>query len=697
MLFRVLHALFAGWWLLPLLLWPVVTPAVAQPQPTAVQQSSTAITQHLQRSEQLLPLNPGAALLQGEQALHLATVAGVPVAAGAAHLAMGEAYQAQRQYEPALQQFVRALRLYQQLHDEHGRAHALRLLGRAQHLQGDTGHAHDTYRQALRLTLDLRDPQSTALIYSNLGELYGDGGAWRRALRSHEQAYAEWKQAGNRAGQAQALNAIGLAHHQLRQYSRALYYLRLSLQQARRLGDSTSTGEALASTGRVYEDVGNYEVAMGFYTQALSQLPRRTPPLRRAAALQSLALVHDSLMNRPAAIRALRQALPLAQKAGSQIMVSTFYQKLTDLYERENNYPRALAAQRRYAALQDSVFAERRSAQIAELQTRYESEKKGREIQLLIKTRQIQEASLRRQKMLRNAMAVGALLLLLAVAALYRGRREQVRINRLLQRKNRAINRQKQELGHLNRTKDTLFSIISHDLRSPLSSLYSMLTLQNIGNLPPERMAAHTERLSRTLDVTLRLLDNLLNWSAAQMQGYTVRPEKIQLQAVVEEALALLIGDAERKGILLRTQLPDPCLVKADVNMLRLVLRNLIGNAIKFTPPEGTVTLAARPLDATMWEITVADTGVGIAAADQNRIFGETGLHSTLGTAREKGTGLGLRLCKEFVERNGGRISFETVPGEGTTFRFMLPAAEAETLPLLPPPAAAPAIAAAAG
>ncbi|MBC6698117.1 tetratricopeptide repeat-containing sensor histidine kinase [Hymenobacter puniceus] len=644
----------------------------------------------------MLPLNPAAALLQAEQALHLAAVSGPSVEVGAAYLAIGAAYQAQQHHEPALRYCMRALRLYQQLRNKPGHVRALRLLGRAQYLQGDTGQAHDTYRQALALTLALQDPSAKALLYGNLGELYGAGEQWRRALRSHEQAYTEWQQAGSLPGQAQALNAIGLAHHQLRQYSRSLYYLRLSLQQAQQLSDSTSTGEALASTGRVYQDVGNYEMAMSFYNQAISQLPQQTPPVRRAAALQSLALVQDSLSYRVAAIRTLEQALPLAQQAGSPVQISAIYQKLASLYQRENNYPQALAALRRYSDLQDSVFAEQRSAQIAELQTRYESEKKGREIQLLLKNRQIQDASLHRQKLLRNAMAVGALLLLLTVAALYRGRREQARINRLLQRKNRAINRQKQELSHLNRTKDTLFSIISHDLRSPLSSLYSMLTLQSIGNLPPERMATHTERLSRTLDVTLRLLDNLLNWSAAQIQGDKARPERIELQTAADEALALLAGDAERKNIGLHTQLPEQCLVSADVNMLRLVLRNLIGNAIKFTPAGGTVTLAARLQQAGVWEVSVVDTGVGIAAPDQARIFGETGLHSTLGTAREKGTGLGLRLCKEFVERNGGRISFESVPGQGSTFRFTLPAAVPEVLPV-PPVASGPAIAAAAG
>ncbi|MBD2715428.1 tetratricopeptide repeat protein [Microvirga sp. STR05] len=641
------------------------------------------MSRYLQRSEQLLPLNPAAAQLQAEQALHLAAVSGPTSEVAAAYLAIGEAQQEQQQYEQALRYFRRALRLYQQLHSAPGRAQSMRLLAKAQYLQGDTGQAHDTYLQALRLTESLRDPAGLAQIYTQLGDLYGTQDQWLRALSNYERAYSEWQQADSRTGQTAALNAIGLAHHQLRNYSRALYYLRRSLNDARQLGDSARTGEALASTGRVYEDVGNYEVAMGFYTQALSQLPHTTPPARRAAGFQSLAVVQDSLTNRPAAIRALRQALPLARRGGSVVQTSNIYQTLTSLYRREENFEQALRAQTRYAALQDSVFAERRSAQIAELQTRYETEKKEREIQLLTKDRQIQTANLRRQMLLRNGLAIGALLLLMAVAALYRGRQEQARINRLLQRKNRAISRQKEELGRLNRTKDTLFSIISHDLRSPLSSLYSMFSLMTMGTLSPERMAMHTERLGRTLDVTLRLLDNLLNWSASQMQSDKIQPEKIYLQGVTEEALALLLSDAERKSILFLTDLPDSCIVRADLNMVRLVLRNLVGNAIKFTPQGGSITISARQLQNAHWEISVADTGVGISAQDAAKIFGAQGHHTTLGTAHEKGTGLGLRLCKEFVERNGGHISFESTPGQGTTFRFSLPAAAPEMLPLL--------------
>jgi two-component system, sensor histidine kinase and response regulator len=183
--FRLPRMLLAGQWLLLWgILWLIVSAeAAAQSAVSPPRQNTTAVGQHLRNSRQLLPLNPAAALIQGEQALHLAAVSGPPAEVGAAYLAIGAAYQAQRQYDPALRHFVRALRLYQQLHNEPGRARALRMLGRAQYLQGDTGQAYDTYKQALAITLSSGDARSRAQVYSNLGELLGAGAQWQRALR----------------------------------------------------------------------------------------------------------------------------------------------------------------------------------------------------------------------------------------------------------------------------------------------------------------------------------------------------------------------------------------------------------------------------------------------------------------------------------------------------------------------------------
>ncbi|WP_139362262.1 sensor histidine kinase [Hymenobacter sp. CRA2] len=599
-----------------------------------------------------------------------------PARAALAHTRLATVLLNLQRYDQALVHSRQALQLFQRTGNALGTAGAWELLGRIRFAQGDTGHARLSYMEALRRFDHLPDKSAQAHLYEHFADLYASQRAWPQAMMAYQRAYGLWQQLGNARSAAITLHAIGRMHLEQRHFSRAIYYLRLSMEKAAALHDSVAVAYALHSAGEVYATVGNQEVALGYYTRALGQLPRRQAPQDLQVTLfQSVAAGNLAVGNSATAERYLLRALPLARQNPSKGRLSELYHSLAELYRQRGDNTAALAALTRFVGLQDSVHAQQRAAQVAELRTRYETEKKEREIQLLNKKREVQEANLRRQKLARNVLGVGALLLLLAVGALYRGRKEQLRINLLLERKNAAISRQKEQLDQLNRTKDTLFSVISHDLRSPLSSLYSLLTLLSLGSLPPEKLAAHSDRLTRTLDTTLRLLDNMLNWAATQMQGGGPRPEVFRLDAVAEECLALLLGDAERKHIMVLNHLREPHAARADLNMTRLVLRNLLSNAIKFTPSGGTVTISAQR-QGKWWDVAVRDTGVGIAPADYDKIFGEAGHHTTLGTAREKGTGLGLRLCKDFVEHNGGQLSFTSQQGQGSTFRFTILAAE---------------------
>ncbi|WP_345072161.1 tetratricopeptide repeat-containing sensor histidine kinase [Hymenobacter fastidiosus] len=604
-----------------------------------------------------------------------ATIAGPDPAADAQRV-LGQIQLNARRYNQAQRHYRQALHLYQNSSSQGEIAAVLQQMGSAAFLQGDTSQARLYYLRALATFTRRHSPAASARIYDQLGELYGSQQQWNRALSSYGRALGLWQKLGWRNETAGTLTAMGLAHQHQHQYSRALYSLRRALRQAQQVRDSTRVGEALGGIAGVYQKLENQAAAAEFYGKALDQLPRNTPAETQARLLEALAVAQRALGNHGAAARFLQQALPLAQRPGAKAQLSRLYQLLADLYRREGNYPQAFVALTRYAGLQDTLFAEQQAAQLAGM--RYETELKERKIQLLTKDQPLQQAKLRRQTVLRNALGTVIVLLLILATVLYRSRQNQTRVNRLLRRNNVAITRQKEELVHLNKTKDTLFSIISHDLRSPLSSLYSLLTLLNIGKLPPERLAAHTSRLSTALNNTLTLLDNLLNWSASQMQGSQVRPEVVRLDTLVEEAVALLLGDAERKTIVLLNQVPTQSLVQADLNMMRLVVRNLLSNAIKFTAGGGVVTVSAGR-QGKWWEVVVADTGVGIAVADREKVFGRYGPHSTPGTAREKGTGLGLQLCKDFVERNGGQIYFESQSGMGTTFRFTLPVTKAES------------------
>ena len=230
------------------------------------------------------------------------------------------------------------------------------------------------------------------------------------------------------------------------------------------------------------------------------------------------------------------------------------------------------------------------------------------------------------------------------------------------------------ELQALNASKDKFFSIISHDLRSPLSSVLVGLRLLT----DPENRVSESEKEEllhdsrKTVEQLYSLLDNLLVWSRLQRGLMEYAPKPLDLQPLFERNATLFAANAEQKQIAIRQTVTAPIFAFADSQMIDTVIRNLISNALKFTKAQGTITLAASQ-NAQGVEIIVADTGIGMDAETVAKLFRLDVRYNQLGTAGEKGTGLGLNVCKEFAEKNGGSIAVESVVGAGTTFRVTLP------------------------
>jgi two-component system, sensor histidine kinase LadS len=225
------------------------------------------------------------------------------------------------------------------------------------------------------------------------------------------------------------------------------------------------------------------------------------------------------------------------------------------------------------------------------------------------------------------------------------------------------ISKQKDQLEESNAIKDKLFSIISHDLKGPLNSLKGTLTIWQLGALKPEELKTLTTSIGEQLHQTSEFMDNLLQWAKSQMQGEVVRPEKIDLKNLVQISTDLLLPEYHKKGIAFTTHVPEKSFVFADLTMIRTVIRNLASNALKFTPPGGSVEIAVLKNKENV-SISVKDTGVGISLEAMSQIFTLQSV-TTSGTREEKGTGIGLVLCKEFVERNNGTIEVESEEGKG--------------------------------
>jgi signal transduction histidine kinase len=242
-----------------------------------------------------------------------------------------------------------------------------------------------------------------------------------------------------------------------------------------------------------------------------------------------------------------------------------------------------------------------------------------------------------------------------------------------IQHQKKALNDLNQELMASNATKDKFFSIIAHDMRSAFTPMvgYSDLLIRAAGELENAKLIKYAENMQLMIDNAHKLFKNLLDWARIQRGAMAYKPNHFDLFSIGMSNVAFLLNSANQKKIELKLDIKKNTLCFADNNMVDTILRNLISNAIKFTREGGTVTLTS--IDNDNWiEISVIDNGVGIAPENQEKLFTIDNKHKSPGTAGEQGTGLGLILCKELVEKNGGKIWVTSNKDEGSCFGFTL-------------------------
>ena len=240
-----------------------------------------------------------------------------------------------------------------------------------------------------------------------------------------------------------------------------------------------------------------------------------------------------------------------------------------------------------------------------------------------------------------------------------------------IQYQNQSILMQKEELNQLNTVKDKLLSVISHDLRGPIAAVSGLLGLLKSGHLNYQELITQSNRLDNEVHSLTYLLDNLLSWSKSQMQGIKLNVETFQLRKVVDDCLTTAQPVSRQKKISVHNQVDSECYVSTDVNFLQLVIRNLVMNALKFTHENGEISITSENQEDQVL-ISVNDNGVGMSAEELDMLFNNQTHYSKMGTSNEAGTGIGLLLCKEFIELDGGQIWAVSEEGKGSSFKFVL-------------------------
>jgi len=362
------------------------------------------------------------------------------------------------------------------------------------------------------------------------------------------------------------------------------------------------------------------------------------------------------------------------QLMGSKVDLERIYELLSILESKRGRTQQSLNDLLTSNALRDSVHNSR--ARYSEfLFDQHEQEKK-------ILQQQKDKELLRAEKHSQQLAWMSSLFIFIAVVAglsffvwqKQKTNKKLLALNDELVRKEAAIADHNNLLRETNISKDKLFSVIGHDLRSPLLSLSGFLKLLSLQSdqLSKEELKKFLLELDRSLKNLFNLLENLLEWSLSQTGTIDFKPETFDLAQSLKENIELLKDSAGNKNITITNECHSRLLTNAHSHSIHTVIRNLISNAIKFTPDGGSITLRAVP-EGGYVRVSVMDSGLGISQEAIQKLFKIGTKHSTLGTAKEKGSGLGLMLCKDFVEKNGGTIGVVSTVGKGSTFYFTLP------------------------
>lgn len=587
------------------------------------------------------------------------------------------------------------------------KAELLSLLGNAYRYQGQYKEALAKQEEAMGLIDSVRHPGIYARLNLNIASVHSDMGNFGPAFKYFSRSIEAAEATGDSVLQATALNNLGVLYNDHQQSEDAKYYLRRALAIDKKINNKVGMLRATLNLAISFHKLNNYDKAISLYNQALDlhrDVRPNIPPFR---ILYNLGQLHKEQGHYDKAIDYYQQSLnyskqqgiaqgliynygglgDVAEQQGRYPEAATYYSKALDIarkigeYDLEKNalqslyslkksvgaYQEALSFHEAYVELSDSLQEVFRQEQIDKTKVQLGLQKQQDINHLLQEKQRQQETLIATQYWLIVAGIVIIVIILISLYLLYKSNAEKQRINAELEA-------QRSQLQELNKVKDKMLAIIAHDLRSPMASMQGMLYLIREEDLSADEISGMAAKLEVSLNQNISMMDNLLAWAREQMVGLEVDIERIQAREVVEEVFDNLCLQAQDKGITLHNNIAEDVVVWADENLLKLILRNLISNSIKFSKQGDEISVQGRRGSSGKILFEVCDTGIGIPEDKQQAIFSMEG-ESRLGTEDEQGSGLGLRLCKEFIEKQDGEISVQSTEGEGTTFTFCLPKA----------------------
>lgn len=539
-------------------------------------------------------------------------------------------------------------------------------IAQAYFIRAEHPKAFEAFIKAKNIAETTNNSYELIRLNSNLGTLFSLLEDYEEAIKYYNEAFSKIDD--NTPDYMRSLIFANLGYLNLKQnkLDSALEYLEKGIKYAGNTDYSTIIAFNYISLGDLYNLKKEYAKGLEYYEKAQTEYLKNGDKKGTADLYYGIAESYKGLKEYTISKKYAVKSLDLYKSFSLKSGLEKCYRLLYELSKIKNDLSSSLFNLERAEVYSDSISKEQNKTNISMLQAKLAYAKEKKELQ------QISTSTISKQRSYIIGSSTFLILAIIIILVIYQSNKKRQQLIAVLAEKTKVLSENEQMLNETNKTKDKLFSIVGHDLRGPIVSLRGLLKLSLEVKNGESQFKRFGPKLLQDLDHIQFTLDNLLNWGQTQMQGANIKPIRIIVKNEIEDINKLFNESLAKKKISIINDIEEEMCACADLNHFRIIFRNLISNAVKFTETSGTIKIDGKE-EENMLTISVIDNGIGIMETDIDKIWKNKEHFSKFGTHMEKGTGLGLSLCKEMVEKNKGTIGLKSIIDEGTTFYVCLP------------------------
>lgn len=590
-----------------------------------------------------------------------------------------------RQQE-ALDYAVEAEQLAQSINNKSGEATAKENIGWIYYRRGQWQKSFDYSKAAYELSIESNNLKEAARVLNSMGALYYEQQNYPFAISQFKKAYEISSQVADLSTEIRSLNNVAFTFIGLNELDSALYYSRKAIETNVNAGSPYLLFFSNSIIGDVYFKRNQLDSAENIYEKALVNARKQDITSFEASVLHRLGNTYLLNGKPELAKKTLLEGVELSSKNSLPDELSRCHKYLAEYYRQKGDYREAFSQQSKFLALNDSLVNKANRDRLALMQGMFQDDLHQSELELLVAKNEHQSTRLAMDRKIMTLIGVGAILILGLVVWLYylnynikKNNANLLLRKQLIRKQNGELEAKSKQLQEINQTKNKLFSIIGHDLRGPVGQVKSIVDLLIAGHLSQAEFEELIQDLKKDVDSVYFTLNNTLKWSMAQMEGFKLHKVRFNLYELVNSSIELIMPQLKEKSLEIdNSSLVSDLEIYADRDLIEVVVRNILNNAVKFSNLGDVIRLSVE-IDNGMVIWCVKDQGVGMKEEQVNELLSPDYVitNSKLGTKREKGSGLGLQICKEFIHMNGGELYIESEEGNGAKVCVKIPASKA--------------------